>query len=54
MSLDVLANSAMISCGEASGQLCGMLSEEMTDPYRIPEWRRCRRYLLVFDPLDGS
>src|ERR1700758_2891080 len=54
MSLDVLANSAMISSCEESGQLRGMLSEEMTDPYRIPEWRRCGRYLLVFDPLDGS
>jgi fructose-1,6-bisphosphatase len=54
MSLDVLANSAMISCCEESGRWCGMLSEEMTDPYRIPEWRRCGRYLLVFGPLDGS
>jgi len=54
MLLDVLANSAMISGGEESGQLCGMPSEEMTAPYRIPEWRRCGRYLLIFDPLNGS
>src|SRR5215469_17573627 len=40
MLLDVLANNAMVRCGEEGGQLCGMLSEEMTDPYRLPEWRR--------------
>jgi fructose-1,6-bisphosphatase len=54
MLLDVLANSTMIRCGEESGQLCAMLSEEMTDRYRIPQWRQCGRYLLIFDPLDGS
>jgi fructose-1,6-bisphosphatase len=53
MLLDVLANDTMIRCGAESGELCGMLSEE-TDPYRIPQWRQCGRYLLVFDPLDGS
>jgi fructose-1,6-bisphosphatase len=54
MLLDVLANSTMIRCGEESGQLRGMLSEEITDPTGIPQWRQCGRYLLVFEPLDGS
>jgi fructose-1,6-bisphosphatase len=52
-SLDVVANRAMIRCGQQSGQLCGMLSEEMTDPCGIPEWHRYGRYLLVFGPPDG-
>ncbi len=54
MLLDVLANDAMIGCCEESGQLAGMASEEMPEPYRIPSWFRRGPYLLVFDPLDGS
>jgi fructose-1,6-bisphosphatase len=52
--LDVLANDIMIGCCEESGQLCGMVSEENAEPYRIPEWFKRGPYLLVFDPLDGS
>jgi len=52
--LDVLANNAIIGCCEESGLLCGMVSEEMEEPYRIPAWCRRGPYLLVFDPLDGS
>jgi fructose-1,6-bisphosphatase len=54
MWLDVLADSPMSRCCQQNGPLRGMLSEELTDPYRIPEWRCCGRYLLVFEPLDGS
>jgi fructose-1,6-bisphosphatase len=54
MLLDVLANNVMLECCEDSGQLCGMVSEEMAEPYRLPEWYRRGRYLLAFDPLDGS
>lgn len=52
--LDVLANNIVLECGEDSGQLCGMASEELADPYRIPHGGKRGRYLLLFDPLDGS
>ena len=52
--LDVLTNEAILRHCEWGGQLAGMVSEEMDDPYRIPEQYPRGRYLLVFDPLDGS
>jgi fructose-1,6-bisphosphatase I/sedoheptulose-1,7-bisphosphatase len=52
--LDVLTNEAILHHCEWGGQLAGMASEEMDDPYRIPEQYPRGRYLLVFDPLDGS
>jgi len=54
MKLDVLANDVFVRTNEWGGQLAGMLSEEMTDPYLIPEEYPRGRYLLLFDPLDGS
>jgi fructose-1,6-bisphosphatase I len=52
--LDVLSNEIMIGHCEQGGQLCGMASEEMEDLYAIPNWFARGRYLLIFDPLDGS
>lgn len=52
--LDVLTNEAILHHCEWGGQLAGMASEEMDDPYRIPDDYPRGRYLLVFDPLDGS
>ncbi len=52
--LDVLSNDIMIGACEWGGQLCGMVSEELEDPYRIPDRFQRGRYMLVFDPLDGS
>ncbi len=52
--LDVLTNEAILHHCEWGGQLAGMASEEMDDPYRIPDGYPRGRYLLVFDPLDGS
>ena len=52
--LDVLTNEAILHHCEWGGQLAGMASEEMEEPYRIPEQYPRGRYLLVFDPLDGS
>jgi fructose-1,6-bisphosphatase I len=52
--LDVITNDIMLrACGWA-GHLCGMASEEMDDPYAIPDEYPLGKYLLVFDPLDGS
>ena len=52
--LDVIANDIMIGTCEWGGQLAGMVSEEMEQPYDIPALYPRGRYLLVFDPLDGS
>jgi fructose-1,6-bisphosphatase I / sedoheptulose-1,7-bisphosphatase len=52
--LDVLAHEVMIRSCEWGGLLAGMLSEELPDPYAIPEAYVRGRYLLAFDPLDGS
>ena len=52
--LDVIANDIMIGTCEWGGQLAGMVSEEMERPYDIPAAYPRGRYLLVFDPLDGS
>lgn len=52
--LDVLTNEAILHHCEWGGQLAGMASEEMDEPYRIPDGYPRGRYLLVFDPLDGS
>jgi fructose-1,6-bisphosphatase I/sedoheptulose-1,7-bisphosphatase len=39
---------------EWAGTLAGMASEEMDLPYQIPGQYPRGKYLLVFDPLDGS
>ena len=52
--LDVLADEAMIRSCEWGGLVAGMASEELDEPYRIPEDFQRGNYLLVFDPLDGS
>jgi fructose-1,6-bisphosphatase len=44
----------MLGSCEWGGYLAGMVSEEMEGPYRIPAQYPRGRYLLVFDPLDGS
>jgi fructose-1,6-bisphosphatase I/sedoheptulose-1,7-bisphosphatase len=54
MRLDVLANDIFVRTTEWTGQLAGMVSEEMTEPYAIPLEYPRGRYLLLFDPLDGS
>jgi fructose-1,6-bisphosphatase len=52
--LDVISNEIMLRNCEWGGYLAGMASEEMDDPYPIPAPYPRGRYLLVFDPLDGS
>lgn len=52
--LDVVSNGVMIAETEWTGHLAGMASEEMEDVYAIPAHHRRGKYLLVFDPLDGS
>jgi fructose-1,6-bisphosphatase I/sedoheptulose-1,7-bisphosphatase len=52
--MDVIGNQAFIDFSEWSGNLAGMASEEMATPYQIPDHHPKGKYLLVFDPLDGS
>jgi fructose-1,6-bisphosphatase len=52
--LDVLANDVMIRSCEWGGLVAGMASEELDEPYAVPEEYSRGRYLLIFDPLDGS
>jgi len=52
--LDVLAHEVIIRSCEWGGLLAGMVSEELEQPYAVPVEYTRGRYLLVFDPLDGS
>jgi fructose-1,6-bisphosphatase I / sedoheptulose-1,7-bisphosphatase len=52
--LDVLSNEIFLRMNEWNGNLAGMASEEMEAPFQIPERYTRGKYLLVFDPLDGS
>ncbi|WP_104403141.1 class 1 fructose-bisphosphatase [Vibrio penaeicida] len=52
--LDVITNEILLRSLEWSGHLAGMASEEMEDVYQIPKRYPKGKYLLVFDPLDGS
>ena len=53
--LDVIANEIFLESNLASGHIAGMASEEMDEPYEIFEKsRQSGKYLLLFDPLDGS
>jgi len=52
--LDVLSNEVFMRRTEWAGNLAGMASEEMDLPYQIPAQYPRGKYLIVFDPLDGS
>ena len=54
VNLDVMANEIFIRTNEWGGQLAGMVSEEMDEPFPIPVEYPRGKYLLLFDPLDGS
>ncbi len=53
--LDVITNDIFLEANQWAGYIAGMASEEMDDPYDIPEkYKQDGKYLLLFDPLDGS
>jgi fructose-1,6-bisphosphatase I/sedoheptulose-1,7-bisphosphatase len=52
--MDVISNEVFLEVNEWCGCLAGMASEEMEAPYQIPDCYPKGKYLLVFDPLDGS
>jgi len=52
--LDVLTHDTMLRYCEWGGLLAGIASAEMADPFEIPTEYPRGRFLLLFDPLDGS
>ncbi len=52
--LDEFANNTMISSLDHMGYVCIMASEENTEPIMIPSRYRKGKYVVAFDPLDGS
>jgi fructose-1,6-bisphosphatase I len=52
--LDIITNEVFIKSTEWGGHLAAMASEEMDDVYPIPAKYPKGKYLVVFDPLDGS
>lgn len=52
--LDEFANETMINSLDHMGNVCIMASEENEDPIRIPKRYTKGKYVVAFDPLDGS
>ncbi len=52
--LDVLSNNMFLRANEWGGHVAGMISEELDEVYRLPTQYPRGKYLLAFDPLDGS
>lgn len=52
--LDVISNDAMVKSMEWTGHLAAMASEEVDEIIPIPKQHPRGKYLLLFDPLDGS
>ena len=52
--LDIIANEVLIEANEWGGHLAAMASEEMEGIYVVPNRYPQGKYLLLFDPLDGS
>jgi len=52
--LDELANDTLIRCLQAGGHVCAMASEENEGLIDVPPERAKGKYIVLFDPLDGS
>ena len=52
--LDAFANEMIIRNTQYTGRLCALASEEEDDIILIPKKYPCGKYVLLFDPLDGS
>jgi fructose-1,6-bisphosphatase I len=52
--LDILANQALLHCLGNRGNVAIMASEENEEPVVVPRDREHGRYVVIFDPLDGS
>ena len=52
--LDVFANETVRNAVSHTGRLCVMASEEDEEPVAVPDGKPLGKYVLLFDPLDGS
>jgi fructose-1,6-bisphosphatase I / sedoheptulose-1,7-bisphosphatase len=52
--LDVISNNIFLRANEWGGHVAGMVSEELEAVYTLPAQYPRGKYLLMFDPLDGS
>lgn len=52
--LDVLANETIKNAVGRSGRVCVMASEEDDEPIPLPDGSHAGKYVLLYDPLDGS
>ena len=52
--LDIITHEIMVKALDWGGQVSGMASEEIDDPIQIPTHHPKGKYLVLFDPLDGS
>jgi fructose-1,6-bisphosphatase I len=52
--LDDVGNQTFLEAFRDSGLVCAVVSEEMEDPYRFPENCPESKYVLCYDPVDGS
>ena len=52
--LDEIANETFLKAFHHSGLVCTLASEEMEKPVLLPENWPQAKYMLLFDPLDGS
>ncbi len=52
--LDVVGNNLFLRANEWGGHVAGMLSAELEPVYTLPPQHARGKYLLMFDPLDGS
>lgn len=52
--LDIVANDLFLRRTEFGGNIAGMVSEEMESVYQLPDHYPKGRYLLLYDPVDGS
>jgi fructose-1,6-bisphosphatase I len=52
--LDEIANETFLKAFRQSGLVCALASEEMEKPVLLPESWPQAKYMLLFDPLDGS
>ncbi len=52
--LDELSNAICVNVFHCGGLVCAVASEEMEEPYLFPENWPQGKYMLLFDPLDGS
>jgi len=52
--LDIYADELIVRAMRETGSVCGMASEENEDVIPTSEFGRDKKYILFFDPLDGS